>query len=721
VAFGGQGAAALPPNPAQPGALGVDYYNGLTAPAHCYTLAVDQNTKFASGHHLIEVYPHPALLTLLNAPYRVTYKSGKTNTYWPNTPVAERINNLLNVYRAINAALNNILGDTGLQIPANVATLTALKPYEDALDALICAWVGICCLEGKTKAYGDNQSAIWVPDKLTHFTYELARVPSFTTFEDRLKPHIEQYSFNLPTLSNVPKSITVTPVPYNNLIIEWQGNRHDIPPIALTAHLDKINHFGTPDIKELSIAIEGDEIVGQLDDAVGVALCLHILSECMRIKSCPPIMLLFSEMEEKGSYPEGNFLINNGQGYELSPGAHRIADYLIKNKKLPQAVITFDTSAVFKKTGGIAVYPAFWDMEGSSTEQQVSRLLSRTDDLVNRLRTINPGVHLANGSNDYVTYGSRFNEQQGNDIPSIAIEPAIWPIHAIGERVKIENIRGVADLVLKLIKQWPITATAPKPYDHHNKAGNQGDVVKHVALLAAAEAIMQGKSGVFSYADTFAGYAYNPIRSSGEWQQGIGVFSNLDNVIANEAICFWRSLWQCAYGLPGSVYPGSSTLIRKLCMKHGLKPYLSLWDTSPTVITQLRQAYSDTEAVIFERPATIADLNSINPDLLLIDPPDLSMIDELLNFCDKVDAVIIWLAILHKDGVETQQSLDAYAACQRCGYEIISVTWDGSSSMSGCRLICKLPLVASSKLKAAVQELSALLGYECTNYVCKSA
>jgi len=78
------------------------------------------------------------------------------------------------------------------------------------------------------------------------------------------------------------------------------------------------------------------------------------------------------------------------------------------------------------------------------------------------------------------------------------------------------------------------------------------------------------------------------------------------------------------------------------------------------------------------------------------------MVAELLNFCDRAEAVIIWLPILQINGNETQQSLDAYAACQRRGYEIISETWDDSSSMCGCRLICKLPLVVSSKLKVAV-------------------
>ena len=38
-----------------------------------------------------------------------------------------------------------------------------VEEMEDALDAVVCAWVGVCALEGRAKAYGDPDSAIWVP------------------------------------------------------------------------------------------------------------------------------------------------------------------------------------------------------------------------------------------------------------------------------------------------------------------------------------------------------------------------------------------------------------------------------------------------------------------------------------------------------------------------------------------------------------------------------
>ena len=39
-----------------------------------------------------------------------------------------------------------------------------VKAYEDALDAIICAWVAICVLEGRARPFGDENSAIWIPN-----------------------------------------------------------------------------------------------------------------------------------------------------------------------------------------------------------------------------------------------------------------------------------------------------------------------------------------------------------------------------------------------------------------------------------------------------------------------------------------------------------------------------------------------------------------------------
>ena len=43
------------------------------------------------------------------------------------------------------------------------AQLTKGQHYEDTLDALISAWVGIECLVGRGDAFGDSTAAIWCP------------------------------------------------------------------------------------------------------------------------------------------------------------------------------------------------------------------------------------------------------------------------------------------------------------------------------------------------------------------------------------------------------------------------------------------------------------------------------------------------------------------------------------------------------------------------------
>ena len=48
------------------------------------------------------------------------------------------------------------------ELPLN-ASGHELKAFEDKLDAVVCCWAGICALNGQAIAYGDQESAIWIP------------------------------------------------------------------------------------------------------------------------------------------------------------------------------------------------------------------------------------------------------------------------------------------------------------------------------------------------------------------------------------------------------------------------------------------------------------------------------------------------------------------------------------------------------------------------------
>lgn len=115
---------------------------------------------------LLEVYPHPALVHLAKAPERLPYKLSRIRSYWPACPVAERRALLIKEWSRIVALLDAWIGGVAkaLPLPSAEASGAELKAYENMLDAVVCAWVAICALQGNATPFGDHHSAIWIPD-----------------------------------------------------------------------------------------------------------------------------------------------------------------------------------------------------------------------------------------------------------------------------------------------------------------------------------------------------------------------------------------------------------------------------------------------------------------------------------------------------------------------------------------------------------------------------
>jgi predicted RNase H-like nuclease len=122
-------------------------------------------THMPAAHGLIEAYPHPALVELTSAPERLPYKAKKIGKYWPELNAAERRIQLFRKWDEIVIALDREIDGVADALPKvqTQASGAALKAYEDALDAVICAWIGICALTGTALPYGDDNSAIWIP------------------------------------------------------------------------------------------------------------------------------------------------------------------------------------------------------------------------------------------------------------------------------------------------------------------------------------------------------------------------------------------------------------------------------------------------------------------------------------------------------------------------------------------------------------------------------
>ncbi len=114
---------------------------------------------------LIEVYPHPALVALACASERLPYKASKVRSYWPALNPAQRRKRLYQQWSEIVALLDCEISGVAEALPRLElrASGVAVKAFEDKLDAIVSAWVGICALEGRAKPFGDPDAAIWIP------------------------------------------------------------------------------------------------------------------------------------------------------------------------------------------------------------------------------------------------------------------------------------------------------------------------------------------------------------------------------------------------------------------------------------------------------------------------------------------------------------------------------------------------------------------------------
>lgn len=159
AAYGARHCSTHTPSAIRPGKISDDLRSGF---GHCgYGLL----TKEVGVPGLLEVYPHPALVELMRAERRLPYKHGKIRNYWPTETPASRRTKLFETWRAIIACLDEVIPGASdvLQLPPFEAPSWRLKAFEDMLDAVICAWAGICAFEGTAMPFGDETSAIWIP------------------------------------------------------------------------------------------------------------------------------------------------------------------------------------------------------------------------------------------------------------------------------------------------------------------------------------------------------------------------------------------------------------------------------------------------------------------------------------------------------------------------------------------------------------------------------
>ncbi len=156
------------PTAKRPGPISQMLFEQLSACGFNWVHAKATIFQNENSHLFIEAYPHPAIIELLGIEERLKYKVSKLQKYWPDIEANKRWAAVAQNLARLRAALDKRIAGVADWLPSAKAfikngTLSRLKGYEDALDAIVCAWIGCEFLAGRCVAYGDEDSAIWLP------------------------------------------------------------------------------------------------------------------------------------------------------------------------------------------------------------------------------------------------------------------------------------------------------------------------------------------------------------------------------------------------------------------------------------------------------------------------------------------------------------------------------------------------------------------------------
>jgi 23S rRNA A2030 N6-methylase RlmJ len=175
-------------------------------------------------------------------------------------------------------------------------------------------------------------------------------------------------------------------------------------------------------------------------------------------------------------------------------------------------------------------------------------------------------------------------------------------------------------------------------YNHHKKAGNQGDCVKHPALIAALDEALKSTSNSelsFHYLDVFAGHAWHPLLGGKEyeWKKGIGKLAmGALPRDAPECVKVWWSIWHDAPEWPTTIppgYPGSAWIAAHRCRSAERSVKLELYDRAEEVRRDLERAFPPSHDVQEDMANVCLIGQSMEPntdlavaaDFVFIDPP----------------------------------------------------------------------------------------------------
>lgn len=276
-------------------------------------------------------------------------------------------------------------------------------------------------------------------------------------------------------------------------------------------------------------------------------------------------------------------------------------------------------------------------------------------------------------------------------------------------------------------------------YDHSTKIGNQGDVVKHIALFAAIKQMLQDWTSDrdFVYADIHAGRPEYVLPDKGKWRHGILPLSvnprimedRVNRLHGGGTLGFVSEFDETFLGKAvnsGMTYPGSSGIASHLLSAAILRYRMALWEKS-------RSAADDIEAHFEPRRDRIKVVcgdgyevvNDATPfSLVLIDPPALeaeAVLETMKKLNERKIAFLCWTprtsrSVKPKTATDkwlaaesgpSRNYIDAAAECGKC----LRVRWHSWGTRTpGCCITASAGLTVS--VSAAVETVAGLMGWE---------
>ncbi len=229
-------------------------------------------------------------------------------------------------------------------------------------------------------------------------------------------------------------------------------------------------------------------------------------------------------------------------------------------------------------------------------------------------------------------------------------------------------------------------------YDHRNKAGNRGDLWKHVALSEVVAYLCQTSDDpVLSYADTHCGRPrYDLSQDPSQARTGIGLFWDAADELPD---CAFKQAALNPDRASTREYLGSVLLSQEVARLHGKQLAPQAWDQDAQVVQEFAPTalagVSQGDGFEGGRASLLADPP---PRLIFVDPPykdaqDWVRIRALLAEVPSETVALVWYPLYWP-------TKPAHLAWQDAANEVFQIQWSDfglkpSQDLKGCGVLLK--------------------------------